>query len=402
MSLPLTKLLLTFATLSFLACASAEEPPGSSDSGGSFGGSALPGMGGSSGSTPAGNGGTSTGGNGGTSASGGSPGGAPGGGASGAPVGGTSSGGVAGQSGGGEAGTGGGGSDVAGGSAGEGGASGAFGGAGGGGTSGSAGDGGKGGGTMYIPCEVIDCSQGDGICKEEPNRECFAFGGSLGSACGYFVDSDDLCDPSVQFPVPAPSGSGVVCVECKEAIGSGGSAGSGGGSQGIFPLLFSEYIEGTSNNKAIEIMNLSGDQTVSLADCILERYSNGASKPGAKISLADAGSLAPGGIVTLCNPQGAIPQGQCTIKNSDLNHNGNDALVLLCQGKIIDSIGQVGKDPGEAWSGNGVSTKDQTLIRKCSVNAGDADPTNPFDPSQEWGSKGMDAFQDLGNKSCLN
>ena len=52
-------------------------------------------------------------------------------------------------------------------------------------------------------------------------------------------------------------------------------------------LFISEYVEGSSNNKAIEIFNGTG-QAVDLAGHSLEFYFNGATTPSATISLAGA------------------------------------------------------------------------------------------------------------------
>ena len=65
----------------------------------------------------------------------------------------------------------------------------------------------------------------------------------------------------------------------------------------------------------------------------------------------------------------------------------------------IDVLGQIGVDPGIAWTGGGLSTADQTLRRKASIDAGDANGTDSFDPSVEWVGYPVDTFDGLGNVS---
>ena len=84
--------------------------------------------------------------------------------------------------------------------------------------------------------------------------------------------------------------------------------------------------------------------------------------------------------------------------------NGNDALVLMKDGVIIDMIGVVGEDPdvdppGTGFWGSGdVTTSEDTLIRKSSVTQGDADGFvgNEDDLTDEWDGFEQDNFDDLG------
>jgi predicted extracellular nuclease len=60
----------------------------------------------------------------------------------------------------------------------------------------------------------------------------------------------------------------------------------------------------------------------------------------------------------------------------------------------IDVFGEIGFDPGSSWGPP--STKDNTLLRKPAVCAGDPDGSNAFDPSVEWDGIGKDNFDGLG------
>ena len=51
---------------------------------------------------------------------------------------------------------------------------------------------------------------------------------------------------------------------------------------------------------------------------------------------------------------------------------------------MIDSIGQIGFDPGTEWGTGLTSTADNTLRRKLLIEAGDANGSDLFDPAVEW------------------
>ena len=86
--------------------------------------------------------------------------------------------------------------------------------------------------------------------------------------------------------------------------------------------------------------------------------------------------------------------------------NGNDAVTLeTSTGDILDIIGKIGEDPGEAWGDENDAywTKDQTLIRKASVTGGfvyDATQPYSFDPTLEWDSLPQNTFTELGQHTC--
>jgi predicted extracellular nuclease len=63
---------------------------------------------------------------------------------------------------------------------------------------------------------------------------------------------------------------------------------------------------------------------------------------------------------------------------------------------VIDSIGQIGVDPGTEWGTGLTSTADNTLRRKASVEAGDPNTGDAFDPAVEWDGFATDTFDGLG------
>ena len=160
-------------------------------------------------------------------------------------------------------------------------------------------------------------------------------------------------------------------------------------------LFFSEYIEGSSNNKALEIYNGTGS-SVDLSQYSIELYTNGSST--VQNSLVLSGTVENDSTFVIANPDAS--DSILAVANAKSNvtfYNGDDALVLKKNGTIIDSIGQVGFDPGSAWTSNGVSTQDQTLIRKPQILSGDSNSTDPFDPSVEWDSCSINTFEFLGS-----
>ncbi|MBD1929609.1 lamin tail domain-containing protein [Trichocoleus sp. FACHB-90] len=164
-------------------------------------------------------------------------------------------------------------------------------------------------------------------------------------------------------------------------------------------LFFSEYVEGSSNNKALEIYN-STDAAIDLAAAgyVVQMYFNGSSSAGLTINLT--GTVANGDVFVLAqsNANAAI-LAQADQTSAASWFNGDDAIVLRrggATGTIIDVIGQVGVDPGTEWGSGLISTADNTLRRKSSVTTGDTIENNAFDPSIEWDGFATDTLDDLG------
>lgn len=160
-------------------------------------------------------------------------------------------------------------------------------------------------------------------------------------------------------------------------------------------LFISEYVEGSSFNKAVEIYNGTG-ASVDLASYALAQYSNGLTT--ASVTLNLTGTLADGEVLVIAHAS-ADP---AILAQADLTtgaglFNGDDALVLTRAGAVIDSFGQVGFDPGTEWPGGGV---DDTLRRTVCV--GDTDPSNAFDAAVGWQSFPVNTFDGLGahTSSC--
>lgn len=160
-------------------------------------------------------------------------------------------------------------------------------------------------------------------------------------------------------------------------------------------LFFSEYIEGSANNKALEIYN-SSSTAVDLSSYQIRMYFNGQTTAATTLSLS--GSIAAGDVYVIADDNSdatILSQADYTPSNSFFN--GDDAIELLNNGLLIDSIGQVGLDPGAEWGTGDVSTQNNTLRRLSSVTTGDSNSSDAFDPALEWEGLVQDSFDGLGS-----
>lgn len=140
-------------------------------------------------------------------------------------------------------------------------------------------------------------------------------------------------------------------------------------------LFFSEYIDGSSSNKYLEIYNGTGAQ-IDLANYQVNVYTNNTASPTNTYNLS--GLLPNGQVVVIANASAAKYKGTINFSSSvATGYNGNDAVAL--RKKIppsttynyVDIIGRIGNLPTTAWtSTGGFSTKEKTLVRKSSVRGG--------------------------------
>jgi predicted extracellular nuclease len=172
------------------------------------------------------------------------------------------------------------------------------------------------------------------------------------------------------------------------AVAADSTTGSGG-------LFFSEYIEGSSNNKALEIYNDTG-ATADLTGYAVKMYFNGSSSAGLTINLA--GTVAAGDVYVLAQSSASsVILAQADQTSGAGWFNGDDAVALVHGSDTLDVIGQIGFDPGAQWGSGLTSTQDNTLRRKPSIHQGDPDGTDVFDPAVEWDGYATDTFDGLGS-----
>ena len=165
-------------------------------------------------------------------------------------------------------------------------------------------------------------------------------------------------------------------------------------------LFISEYIEGTSNNKALEIFNGTGAAVdLGAGGYNIQMFFNGSSTPGLTIALS--GTVAPGDVFVLAQSSAdPLILAQADQTNGAGWFNGDDAVVLRRGGVIVDAIGQIGFDPGSEWGSGLISTQDNTIRRLSTVCAGDPDGSDPFDPSMEWEGFPTNTFDGLGSHTA--
>ncbi|MEL6351256.1 MAG: ExeM/NucH family extracellular endonuclease [Cyanobacteria bacterium J06627_28] len=169
-------------------------------------------------------------------------------------------------------------------------------------------------------------------------------------------------------------------------------------------LIISEYVEGSSNNKAIELFN-GTDAVIDLTNYTIEIYFNGNATAGTTINLE--GSVNPGEtFVVADNDADPAILAVTDLTTTASLFNGDDAIVLVQTvgnaSNVVDSIGQVGTDPGSQWGSGDISTQNNTLRRSTETMLGDTDPSDAVDLAAEWTGFAQDTFDDLGTYAGSN
>ncbi|KGL58743.1 choice-of-anchor D domain-containing protein [Polaribacter sp. Hel1_85] len=169
-------------------------------------------------------------------------------------------------------------------------------------------------------------------------------------------------------------------------------------------LFISEYIEGSGNNKFLEIYNPTSS-AVDLSTYDIVMYQNGSATVSATLTLS--GTLVSGDTFVIENSsEGLGYTADLSTSNTVMTFNGDDAIALRNSSTIVDVIGLVGTDPGTQWSGTTctLGTEGAVLRRNFSVKSGDNDETDAFDPDTEWTCSTTDDTSDLGSyvNSCFS
>lgn len=160
------------------------------------------------------------------------------------------------------------------------------------------------------------------------------------------------------------------------------------GTNSVVELFFSEYVEGSGNNKAIEIANLT-DNPIDLSAYSIKKQSNGAGSWINEFPLS--GTINANDVFVTINYQAdnATLLAEADLLSPEagygapINFNGNDPVGLFKNDVLIDIIGVLG-----------ITTKDyenMTLRRKISVTQ----PNTSF-TSSEWEELAQNTVDGIG------
>ena len=161
-------------------------------------------------------------------------------------------------------------------------------------------------------------------------------------------------------------------------------------------LFISEYVEGSSNNKAIELFNGTGAAVdLTAGGYQLQLYFNGSTTA---TTIALTGSVAAGDAFVFASASA----GAGHPRPGRPDHRGEPVQRRrrrsCCAGAPQCSTRSVRWASTRAPSGvpASTSTADNTLRRLPSVTAGDTDPSDAFDPAAQWAGLPVDTFDGLG------
>ena len=174
-------------------------------------------------------------------------------------------------------------------------------------------------------------------------------------------------------------------------------------------LLFSEYGEGSSNNKYMEIYNGTGSE-VDLTGLAFPNVANDPATEGEYEywNTFPAGAVvAPGDVYVIAHPESDATILDHADHTFTYLSNGNDGFCLV-EGTedsytIVDCIGDWNGNPGDGWDVAGVSeaTMNHTLVRQASVtegNGGDWDASaGTSEEDSEWVVLEQDTWDYIGS-----
>ena len=266
------------------------------------------------------------------------------------------------------------------------------------------------------------------------------------TAGAYHYTSNQTFTSSAAVAATLPLAAGHYSVDVWDSYGDGGTAGSVASASGdvlvswtsssyttfgqfgfevLVPLnapdlFFSEYIEGSSNNKALEVYNPT-DETLSLDNYIIYTNYNGNSwspGDGGRYTFPSGATVLPGEVFVAASADAwdeVLQAADSAYAYGDgayiTSFNGDDArgLAKIHDGDttIIDLIGfydieaDTSVDPGSGWDVAGVSaaTANHTLIRKTDVMWGNTDWTasaGTDSATSEWRVYDQNYFTNLG------
>ena len=194
------------------------------------------------------------------------------------------------------------------------------------------------------------------------------------TATGLTADTD-YC-----FTIKAKDNSGNESGFSNEACEMTTNNGSSGGD---IDLFFSEYIEGSGSNKALEIANFTGAD-VNLSAYTIKLNANGASAWGPALPFPGGATITNEDVYVIANGGSTVCTDEDDYLNNDMtSFNGNDAVGLFKNDVLLDIIGE--------FQNNAVFAQNITLVRKPTVDR----PTTTFDIG-EWNDFPSNNCDDLG------
>ena len=162
-------------------------------------------------------------------------------------------------------------------------------------------------------------------------------------------------------------------------------------------LIFSEYVEGSASNKAIEVWNC-GVNEIDLTGVFIGLRSNTALSVDSRAQ-ALTGTLASGSVISYCNSGAAAGlRTLCTATSTVVDFNGDDRLALYrntngtagyqADDELLDTFGVFDAvQPTRIWEDN--------TYRRC-VNQNPNLNTNPFVVTDWYTELPVDTFTGVG------
>ncbi|MFA4907409.1 MAG: lamin tail domain-containing protein, partial [archaeon] len=181
-------------------------------------------------------------------------------------------------------------------------------------------------------------------------------------------------------------------------------------------LFFSEYIEGASNNRAIEIYNGTGSDVDLSAYSIKQSYNGtGWGAVGSSYCLPLTGTLTNGDVYVICASDAAAGITNAAdlkitygtgVGQKVIFFTSNDAMGLFKNDVLVDVIGVETEvlSSNTGWSVAGIDngTYDHTLVRKPTITSGNSNWTASAGTdvnNSEWLVYPKDTFTYLGSHS---
>lgn len=166
-------------------------------------------------------------------------------------------------------------------------------------------------------------------------------------------------------------------------------------------LFFSEYVEGSSNNKALEIVN-NTDADIDLTGFSIKRQTNGGVDGDDWANeLQLSGTIFKKDVYVIINGSSSLqklideadfvqPNASETNFGAPINFNGNDPVGLFKDDVLVDIIGTFN-------GGSANFAIDVTLRRKIGVSK----PNTTFDKNNEWDIYPVNTVDDIGTHSAI-